>query len=213
MQRNCFSTTRRESAPIAARRTRPARRRSPTGHFRFLHAGRLNDQPMGTNTPMSEPAPASCANMRPLARRRFLIFGGVLLWVLSWPIVAPAAEPSQSSANAPQGWFTREQAARGRSQYRTQCASCHADNMAGNGPAPPRAGGAFLAKWSPLTVADLFERVRTTMPQNAPHSLGDSAYTDITAFLLRANNFPTGETELSADSERLRAMPLSGGVP
>jgi hypothetical protein len=85
--------------------------------------------------------------------------------------------------------------------------------MAGIGPAPPLAGGAFLAKWSTLTVSDLFERVRTTMPQNAPHSLGDSAYTDITAFILRANNFPTGETELSADSERLRAMPLTGGMP
>jgi mono/diheme cytochrome c family protein len=162
---------------------------------------------------MSEPAAASCTNTRPVARRRSLICGGVLSWVLSWPIVAPAAEPSQSSANAPQGWFTRDQAARGRSQYRTQCASCHADNMAGIGPAPPLAGGAFLAKWSTLTVSDLFERVRTTMPQNAPHSLGDSVYTDITAFILRANNFPTGETELSADSERLRAMPLTGGVP
>jgi mono/diheme cytochrome c family protein len=162
---------------------------------------------------MSEPAAASCTNTRPVARRRSFICGGVLSWVFSWPIAAPAAEPPQSSADAPQGWFTREQAARGRSQYRTQCASCHADNMAGIGPAPPLAGGAFLAKWSTLTVSDLFERVRTTMPQNAPHSLGDSAYTDITAFILRANNFPTGETELSSDSERLRAMPLTGGVP
>lgn len=162
---------------------------------------------------MSEPGAASCAKARPVARRRALIYGGILSWLLSWPIAAPAAEPPPSSASAPQGWFTREQAARGRSQYRTQCASCHADNMAGIGPAPPLAGGAFLAKWSTLTVSDLFERVRTTMPQNAPHSLGDSAYTDITAFILRANNFPAGETELSADPERLRAMPLTGGVP
>jgi S-disulfanyl-L-cysteine oxidoreductase SoxD len=128
------------------------------------------------------------------------------------PIFALAAEAPSTPDEPVGGWFTREQAARGSAQYRVQCASCHADNLAGSGPAPPLAGSAFISKWSASTVFDLFERVRTTMPQNAPHSLGDAVYADIVAFVLRANNFPTGHAELPPDSEKLRNMSMSGGV-
>jgi S-disulfanyl-L-cysteine oxidoreductase SoxD len=127
------------------------------------------------------------------------------------PIFALAAETPSTPDDPVGGWFTREQAVRGRAEYRVQCASCHADNLAGSGPAPPLAGSAFISKWSASTVFDLFERVRTTMPQNAPNSLGDAVYADIVAFVLRANNFPTGRSELPPGSEKLRKMSMSGG--
>jgi hypothetical protein len=51
------------------------------------------------------------------------------------------------------------------------------------------------------------------MPQNAPQSLGAAVYADIAAFILRANNFPVGDAELTADAERLRKMPMSDVSP
>jgi mono/diheme cytochrome c family protein len=144
---------------------------------------------------------------------RTLLRGGFFGIALSWQMVSFAAEPPAASVNLGTGWFTAEQALRGRTQYKTQCASCHADNMAGVGPAPPLAGGAFLAKWSASTVYDLLERVKTTMPQNAPRTLSEAAYADVVSFILRANNFPAGGNELSNDPERLRAMPLNAGHP
>jgi hypothetical protein len=36
---------------------------------------------------------------------------------------------------------------------------------------PPLTGGAFMANWDGLTLGDLAERIRNTMPLNAPGSL------------------------------------------
>jgi S-disulfanyl-L-cysteine oxidoreductase SoxD len=136
--------------------------------------------------------------------------GCMLALLIGTPLVSSADDgPAIKKA----GWFTREQAIRGRGSFQAKCAACHAENMAGIGPAPPLAGGAFLAKWSAATVFDLFDRVSTTMPQNAPHSLSDSDCIDVVAFILRANNFPTGNAELAADPKALRDMPLTAGAP
>jgi len=110
-----------------------------------------------------------------------------------------------------QGVFTREQAARGREQYLASCSVCHIDDLSGGGPAPQLAGDVFLSRWSSQTVWDLYQRIRTTMPQSAPGSLNDPAYRDIVAFILRANNFPAGAAELPADPASLSKTLMTAG--
>ena len=56
--------------------------------------------------------------------------------------------------------------------------------------APPLAGGEFMAGWDGLTIGDLFERIRISMPQNAPGSLSGQQNADILAFMFSANKFP-----------------------
>lgn len=86
-----------------------------------------------------------------------------------------------------------DQAARGERQFGAACASCHGTNL-GGGSAPPLAGLAFAPRWADSTVGDLYNKVRTTMPQDSPGSLGDQANLDIVAFIMRANEFaPRGE--------------------
>ena len=102
---------------------------------------------------------------------------------------------------------------RGKTQFLAACAACHADNLQGIGSAPALAGGQFLSKWSALNVSDLYQRIRTTMPQNAPGSLAPAAYADLTAYVLRSNNFPLGEHELPADGSGLSQYPMTGGRP
>ena len=58
--------------------------------------------------------------------------------------------------------------------------------------APPLAGGEFMAGWDGLTIGDLFERIRISMPQNAPGSLSGQQNADILAFMFSANKFPGG---------------------
>src|SRR5882762_5843062 len=62
------------------------------------------------------------------------------------------------------GVYTQEQAERGHSLYNRHCASCHGDELAGGDVPPPLAGSGFLANWNGLTVGDLFERIRRSMP-------------------------------------------------
>jgi quinoprotein glucose dehydrogenase len=123
---------------------------------------------------------------------------------------ANAEEPAIVDASK-QGVFTREQATRGRAQYVINCSACHMEDLAGGGPALPLAGDVFLSRWSNQTVYDLYRRIRTTMPQSAPASLTDPVYRDIVAFILRANNFPAGATELPADAGSLSKTLMSAG--
>lgn len=104
------------------------------------------------------------------------------------------------------GAYTQAQADRGRGQYLKECASCHADNMQGGDEAPGLIGSGFLAQWVDLSAGDLFERTRTTMPQDRPGQLSRAAYADILAHVFKANGFPSGDVELPTDSTALKTI-------
>src|ERR1700682_1512922 len=85
------------------------------------------------------------------------------------------------------GVYSAEQAKRGQARYNSQCASCHGDSLAGGESAPPLAGGEFLSNWNALTVGDLFDRTRSTMPQSKPGSLSREANAEILAYVFKMN--------------------------
>src|SRR5262245_58728737 len=85
------------------------------------------------------------------------------------------------------GVYTNEQAGRGDMIYREACGSCHGATLLGGEMAPALVGSDFLSEWSGLTVGDLVERVRVSMPQNDPGSLSRQRTADVTAMILRAN--------------------------
>jgi S-disulfanyl-L-cysteine oxidoreductase SoxD len=104
------------------------------------------------------------------------------------------------------GVYTEEQAKRGGPLYAEYCASCHGPELMGGEMAPPLATGDFLSGWDGLTVGELFERIRISMPQNAPGSLSGAQNADILAFMFAANKFPAGQTELSNSAMMLKAI-------
>src|SRR5262245_44040378 len=67
--------------------------------------------------------------------------------------------------------YSEAQATRGREVYRQECAGCHLDSLGGADMAPGLAGDAFLTTWNDLSVGDLFERIRISMPQDTPAHL------------------------------------------
>jgi mono/diheme cytochrome c family protein len=113
------------------------------------------------------------------------------------------AQPTKSVWD---GVYTEEQANRGKQGYADQCASCHGPELTGGEMAPALAGGEFMAGWDGLTVGDLFERIRISMPQNSPGSLSNAQNADILAFMLASNKFPTGSTELAKDAMILKTI-------
>src|SRR5580700_9706941 len=104
------------------------------------------------------------------------------------------------------GVYTDHQAKRGQPLYNKYCAACHGEQLTGGEDSPPLTGGAFLANWNGLTVGDLFERIRKTMPQNTPGKLNRQQNADILAFVLSANKFPAGKMELSRQPEFLKEI-------
>ena len=104
------------------------------------------------------------------------------------------------------GVFTDEQATRGANSYQQECAQCHLDDLLGDGIAPSLVGAPFSFRWSELSIGDILVAIRTTMPQGAPGSLSPQAYVDIVAYLLKANEYPTGDMELPTDQDELEAI-------
>jgi mono/diheme cytochrome c family protein len=102
--------------------------------------------------------------------------------------------------------YTPDQAKRGDALYRQQCASCHGTALTGGESAPPLAGGEFLSNWNGLTVGDLFERIRISMPADRPGKLTREQNADILAFILSMNQFPSGKTELERQTEVLKQI-------
>lgn len=100
---------------------------------------------------------------------------------------------------APSVWdgvYSEEQAQRGREVYATTCAQCHGPALAGVESAPPLTGGQFNANWSGTTLADLAERIRTTMPVDKPGTLSRPQLAAVVAYILKADGFPAGAAEL-----------------
>ena len=95
------------------------------------------------------------------------------------------------------GVFTEAQAARGMMAFGQSCSGCHA--LAAEGKAP-LVGEAFWKSFAQKSVADLFEFVRTNMPNGTPGSLSQSTYADIVALMLKSNGFPAGATELGRNT-------------
>jgi S-disulfanyl-L-cysteine oxidoreductase SoxD len=116
---------------------------------------------------------------------------------------------AQGSKTAKDGIYTEAQATRGKTAYLASCASCHQEGLQGADLAPPLKGDDFLLPWTSKSVQDLFDRVATTMPGDAPGSLPPQVNADIVAYMLQVNRFPAGTEELKADPAALKGMALA----
>ena len=132
---------------------------------------------------------------------------------LAAAIGAGTGQAQSTGRSVWEGIYSPEQAARGEAQYVERCAACHGATLNGTGEAPGLAGGEFVSHYDQLTVGDLFDRVRTTMPQNDPGTLSRDQYADVVAFLLKSNGFPAGTTALDRRSEVLATIGIQAQKP
>src|SRR3954469_10319922 len=90
----------------------------------------------------------------------------MVLFVVSWPV---SAGP-QTGRTTWDGVYTDAQATRGAATYAQACAQCHGPALTGVD-GPPLAGVEFTSNWNALSLGDLFDRVRTSMPPDDPSRL------------------------------------------
>jgi len=121
--------------------------------------------------------------------------------------------PTPETRSVWDGVYTGEQAKRGGALYGQECASCHGEDLMGADEATPLAGGQFMSNWDGLTVGDLFERVRVSMPQGDPGKLDRQQTADVLAYVLQVNQFPVGETELARQTEVLKQIRIEATKP
>jgi S-disulfanyl-L-cysteine oxidoreductase SoxD len=123
-----------------------------------------------------------------------IVFAAFVAFVVSVTFVAGVA--AQAPATVWDGVYTEEQANRGNPTYQRFCAACHGDQLLGAESAPPLVGDAFNSNWDGVTLGDLVNRIRTTMPQDNPGALSRAQTADVIAFILQSGKFPAGSTAL-----------------
>ena len=121
-----------------------------------------------------------------------------------WLLCASAQQTQPASVW--DGIYTDAQASRGESVYRQNCASCHGEKLEGLGQTPALTGDEFVSTWNGMSVGDLFDQMQSTMPADRPGQLSGAQNADILAYLLKFSSFPTGQTELPADSDKLKRI-------
>lgn len=98
-----------------------------------------------------------------------------------------------------EGVYTKAQSRRGEGISSASCVSCHGDELAGSDLAPALQGDAFRAVWNGKTVAELYEKIHTTMPADRVGTLKVQQSADLVAYILELNDFPPGTTELASE--------------
>ena len=106
---------------------------------------------------------------------------------------APAAQSAPSL-------YTTEQAARGERVYANVCVECH-EKLEYTGPE-------FRAKWNNRPAFELFDLVRSTMPDENPGTLPTQDYADVLAYMMKLNGVPAGKTPMPVDEETLKKLKI-----
>jgi S-disulfanyl-L-cysteine oxidoreductase SoxD len=136
---------------------------------------------------------------------------GLLAAALTASIVAQARPAVQASAAASawSGVFTTAQVERGRTVYNAECARCHGETLGGGENSPALVDDVFFTFWNGKTVGDLVEYTRTMMPSDGPGRITRKRCIDLAAYLLSANGFPAGDTELPTELAALTQITIT----
>ena len=120
------------------------------------------------------------------------------------------AQPPKTSWD---GVYTTEQAAKGNAEYKDSCASCHGDKLQGRGQTPPLQGSDFTSRWDGMSLAELFDKLQTSMPADRPGTLSKEQNAAILSYLLQANQMPAGTAELTSEAAELKGIQFAEKKP
>jgi mono/diheme cytochrome c family protein len=124
---------------------------------------------------------------------------------------APAKETVQRVAQAPaastDGWYTADEASKGKALFQANCQGCHGSEL-GGGVGPALKGPSFAGTWGTKTLGALVNFEHSKMPLTAPGSLTLPDYQNLAAFILQQNGLPAGSKPLSSGADNARVLGL-----
>jgi len=147
---------------------------------------------------------------------RTAVVAFVAIWGVGFLSSVGAQTPKADAVGAKSVWdgaYTEEQAKRGEDAYTQNCAECHQAELTGDGFAPALSGSEFMNAWNGLSVGDLYDRVRVSMPPGKETSVPNQAKINIVAHILHFNKFPAGKTELPPQLEVTKQIKFEATKP
>jgi mono/diheme cytochrome c family protein len=110
-------------------------------------------------------------------------------------LAGPVAAQDGSAPST--GTVSAVQARRGEATFKQTCAACHATSQF--------TAAQYVRAWSDRPVIELFEQLRSNMPQDNPGGLTRQQYLDVVLYLYKLNGAAEGERELPPDDEAMKA--------
>ncbi len=116
--------------------------------------------------------------------------------------IAQQGAPDGAPTSLRDGVYSARQVRQGAGIFEDACSQCHErEQFADSG---------LIDAWTGASVAELFNYVRSSMPEDSPGRLRPSEYADVLAFIFSINGLPMGETEMSSDAELLQQILIEG---
>jgi mono/diheme cytochrome c family protein len=133
---------------------------------------------------------------------------------VSSALTAGAQAPAAAAGSSVwAGVFTEDQAKRGEAVAGKLCSSCHGPALEGGEAGPSLVGLEFLSNWNTLSLADLYDRIHSTMPADSPGTMTPQQTSDVMAYVLKLNKYPAGQAELATDLAALKSVKIEAQQP
>ncbi len=126
-----------------------------------------------------------------------------------WAAPVGHAQRAAGDETLPRIWtgvYTEAQAEEGKVPFTGLCRRCHSDNLEGSERGPALKGELFMSNWDQQDLDRLRAKIRDTMPPDDPGKLNENDYVGLVSYILKANGYPAGSTNL--DSGTLSAVQL-----
>ena len=101
--------------------------------------------------------------------------------------------------------YTEAQAEEGAKVWATTCSGCHETKDV--------TSADFRTKWVGRSLFELYEQIRTTMPDDAPGTLTPDQYLHSVVYILKLNGLPAGATPLVSDSATMSTLKFELPAP
>ena len=131
-----------------------------------------------------------------------------IVWVIA---AVSTGAPLQQSVWS--GVYTEVQADQGTALYKVHCVTCHGDSLGGGEQVPALRGVSFGATWESVPLADLFDRMRKTMPPGKSGVVTRQEFASILAYVLKMNGMPAGDVALASDQTALASIMFQSNKP
>ena len=124
--------------------------------------------------------------------------------------ISAASQDAASKRSIKDGVYTELQANRGEREYGRSCEHCHGASLEGDAgkEIPTLVSDPFMRKWNGKNLKELFDFLSRSMPADNRSALSARTYTDLIAYLLRANEAPAGSTALPDSPAVLEAISI-----
>ncbi len=126
--------------------------------------------------------------LRPLILVCLAVLGGVL------PASGQDDSPERTARDSV---FSTAQADRGEGVFARVCAQCHTRKQFTE---------SIHKNWEGRTFYEVFEQLRSTMPNDNPGGLSRGQYIDVLVYLLRECGYPAGRNDLGPGESSLRSV-------